>query len=126
MTPPGRALRLRVGDAGEAAAVGLLEEAGLRILARDWRCALGQLDIVAADGGCLVAVEVKARRGVGYGLPQEAVDSRKQRKLRQLVEAYRATGPWAGRPCRIDVVALIIDADLRVRRAEHIVDAVSG
>lgn len=104
----------------------LLEGAGLRILARDWRCGLGQLDIVAADGDCLVAVEVKARRGSGYGLPQEAVDARKQHKLRQLVEVYRSAGPWAGRPCRIDVVALVLDGELRVRRSEHIVNAVGG
>lgn len=101
-----------------------LEADGLRILARDWRCRAGQADIVAEDAGTLVLVEVKARRGVGFGLPQEAVDTRKQRKLRVLLETYRALNRRAEQPCRIDVLALLLGADLEVVRCEHIRDAV--
>ena len=115
-----------MGPAGEAAAVAVLERAGMRVLARDWRCRLGQIDIVAEDSGAVVVVEVKARRGIGFGLPQEAVDARKRHKLRLLTEAYLQATGRAGRPCRIDVVALLVDDSLTVRSCDHIRDAVGG
>ena len=75
--PPARPLKDRVGHAGEVAALAYLKEQGFRILARDWRSRLGQIDIVAEDGDTLVLIEVKARRGTGFGTPEEAVDERK-------------------------------------------------
>jgi putative endonuclease len=113
-----------VGAAGEVAALAHLRAAGLRILEVDWRCRLGQVDIVAEDAGTLVLVEVKARRGIGFGLPEEAVDARKQRKLRQLLEAYRQGSGRDRQPCRIDVLGILLDSSLRVRRCEHIRNAV--
>jgi len=71
-----------------------------------------------------VLVEVKARRGSGFGLPEEAVDARKQRKLRMLMETYRAATKRTKQPCRIDVLGLILDQDLKVSRIEHIRNAV--
>jgi putative endonuclease len=124
--PPGRPLRDRVGRAGEAAALNYLKEQGLHILARDWRSRLGQIDIVAEDGDTLVLVEVKARRGAAFGPPQEAVDARKQRKLRTLLDLYRVQAHRQNQPCRIDVLALIMDGALSVSSVEHIKDAVQG
>ena len=69
-------------------------------------------------------VEVKARRGSGFGLPEEAVDARKQRKLRMLMETYRAATKRTKQPCRIDVLGLILDDKLQVTRTEHIENAV--
>jgi putative endonuclease len=115
-----------VGHAGEAAALGYLKEQGFRILARDWRNRLGQIDIVAEDGETLVLVEVKARRGTSFGLPQEAVDARKQRKLRTLLEVYRTQTHRREQPCRIDVLGLLLDDNLVVTSTEHIRDAVQG
>lgn len=122
--PPARPLRDRVGHAGEAAALEELKAAGFTILARDWRSRLGQIDIVAEDGETLVLVEVKARRGTGFGLPEEAVDARKQKKLRILLETYRAQNKRRQQPCRIDVLGLLLDENLAVTRTEHIRDAV--
>ena len=82
--PPARPLKDRVGHAGEVAALAYLKEQGFRILARDWRSRLGQIDIVAEDGDTLVLVEVKARRGTAFGTPEEAVTLSKQRRLRRL------------------------------------------
>jgi putative endonuclease len=113
-----------VGHAGEAAALAYLKEQGFRILARDWRSRLGQADIVAEDGETLVLVEVKARRGAAFGPPQEAVDARKQRKLRTLLELYRAQNHRQQQPCRIDVLALLMDSAMGVVSTEHIRDAV--
>jgi putative endonuclease len=96
----------------------------MEILARDWRSNLGQIDIVAQDGDTLVLVEVKARRGAAFGLPEEAVDGRKQRKLRALLEMYRAATKRQKMPCRIDILGLILDDKLQVTRTEHIENAV--
>jgi putative endonuclease len=96
----------------------------MEILARDWRSTLGQIDVVAQDGDTLVLVEVKARRGAGFGLPEEAVDARKRQKLRTLLEMYRAQAKRREQPCRIDVLGLILDDKLQVTRTEHIKDAV--
>lgn len=122
--PPARPLRDRVGHAGEAAALEHLKEQGYHILARDWRSRLGQIDIVAEDGETLVLVEVKARRGTDFGLPEEAVDARKRKKLRVLLETYRAQTHRRQQPCRIDVLGLLLDDNLAVTRTEHIRDAV--
>lgn len=69
-------------------------------------------------------VEVKARRGTSFGLPEEAVDPRKQKKLRVLLETYRAQTHRRQQPCRIDVIGLLLDDTLAVSRTEHIRDAV--
>jgi putative endonuclease len=122
--PPARPLKDRVGHAGEAAALAFLREQGLHIIAKDWRSRIGQIDIVAEDGETLVLVEVKTRRGVGFGLPEEAVDSRKRQKLRALMETYRIATKRQKQPYRIDVVGLILDGDLRVTRCEYIRNAV--
>ena len=98
----------------------------MHILDRDWRSRLGQIDIVADDGGTLVLVEVKTRRGERYGTPQEAVDARKRQKLRSLLEVYRAATRRQQQPCRIDVLGLLLGPDLSVIRCEHIKDAVQG
>ena len=103
-----------------------LQDQGYRILARDWRNRLGQIDVVAEDGDTLVVVEVKARRGTAFGAPQEAVDARKQKKLRTLLEVYRTQTRRREQPCRIDVVALLLDDKLAVTQVEHIKDAVQG
>ena len=96
------------------------------MVARDWRCRLGQPDLVCEEAGVLVAVEVKGRRGDRFGLPQEAVDRRKQAKLRALLEAYRQASGRGDQTCRIDVVAVRLDRQLRLLSCEHIRDAVGG
>ena len=98
----------------------------MSVIARDWRCRLGQIDVVALDGETVVIVEVKARRGLAFGLPQEAVDARKRRKLRVLADAYLAATGRRGGAVRVDVVALLLDAQLRVTRCEHIRAAVEA
>ena len=79
---------------------------------------------MAEDGETLVLVEVKARRGTGFGTPVEAVDARKRRKLRMLLELCRAQAHRLKQPCRIDVIGLLMDGALTVTKTEHIKDAV--
>jgi len=91
---------------GEALAVLFLRVKGYRIEARNWRCPLGEIDIVASRGETLVFVEVKTRTGAGAGSPEEAVTPAKQRRLVQLANAYLARRRTEAPPCRFDVIAV--------------------
>ncbi len=81
---------------------------------------------MALDGDTVVVVEVKARRGTGFGLPEEAVDAAKQRRLRRLAATYLAATGRHDASCRIDVIGLMVDSSLVVRSLNHIIDAVGG
>ena len=117
----GRGREVR-GRAGEAAAERELTRRGLRLVERDVRLAEGQIDLVMLDGDCLVLVEVKARRGAAFGLPAEAVDWRKRRKLRELALAYRQLHPRLGRGLRIDVAAVRLGQGGAAESCEHLVN----
>lgn len=100
-------MRQAVGAYGERRAVAHLTEAGLRIVARNWRCADGEIDIIAWDGDDIVFCEVKTRRGEEFGPPAAAVVAAKARRLRRLaVQWLRATGVHA-RDIRFDVVSVL-------------------
>lgn len=111
-----------LGVSGEALAEDHLRGLGYEIVARDVRTPLGQLDLVVMDGRTLVFVEVKTRAGHGFGLPQEAVDARKIRKLRQLGLYYLKIRPHRG-PVRFDVVGLTV-SDGHLVRVDHIKNAI--
>jgi putative endonuclease len=91
---------------GETLAALLLRFKGYRIEARNWRCPLGEIDIVAWDRGTLVFVEVKARSGTSAGPPEVAVDRRKQGRLVMLAQSYLARRLGELPPCRFDVIAI--------------------
>ena len=112
--------RAALGRAGEAAAEAYLVRRGMRLVERDVRLRNGQIDLVMLDGPCLVLVEVKARRGGDFGLPQEAVTSRKLTKLRELAQTYRLLHPRLGMGLRIDVVAVAMDRAGASRGCFHI------
>lgn len=111
-----------LGISGEALAADHLQALGYTIVGSDVRTPLGQLDLVALDGKTLVFVEVKTRAGHRYGLPQEAVDARKIRKLRQLALYYLKMRPHTG-PIRFDVVGLTVSAG-RLARIDHVKNAI--
>lgn len=112
-----------LGTDGEALAAEHLEGLGYRIVAKDCKLALGQLDLVALDGQTLVFVEVKTRAGVGFGLPQESVGAHKIRKLQQLAQSYLKRWPHRG-PVRFDVIGLVVHHG-RVERLDHIRNAIA-
>jgi len=101
-----RTSRQRSGDAAETAACARLEQAGCRILARNVRYREGEIDIVADDAGTLVFVEVRMRRGDGFGGAEGSVDHFKQRRLLLAARLYLAQRYGEGRlpPCRFDVI----------------------
>lgn len=110
-----------VGSYGERVAVRHLEAAGLAILDRNWRCALGEIDIVARDGDTLVICEVKTRSGTSFGSPLEAVTTTKAERLRRLAGRWLADHPVRPVEIRIDVVGV-----LRQGRGAALVEHVRG
>jgi len=100
-----------VGQYGEQVAAEQLERAGLQVLARNWRCAEGELDIVARDGDALVFCEVKARSSVRFGDPSEAVSREKAVRIRRLALRWLAANGISGRELRFDVVTVLRCAD---------------
>ncbi len=110
------------GHAGESAAEKYLRRKGYRILARNLRSSLGELDLVAEDGQVLVFVEVKARRTDTFGGAIHAVHQRKQEKLIQLAAQYLARHHIKDRLCRFDVV-LLQGTEAVAPQIEHIQNA---
>ena len=98
-----------LGRWGEQAAVEYLERAGLRILDRNWRCAEGEIDIVAAERQVLVICEVKTRSGAQYGSPLEAITPRKRARLRRLAVRWLVAHGVLFDEVRIDVIGLVRD-----------------
>jgi putative endonuclease len=91
---------------------------GYRLLARNWRCRLGELDLVVARGPLVAFCEVKSRTSPTFGGPHDSVTAAKQRKVRNLAGAFiGARGLKAGR-YRFDVASVMVDADGRA--AVHI------
>lgn len=100
--------RQALGRYGEQLAVEHLEGVGLEVLARNWRCREGEIDVVARDGTTVVFVEVKTRSGTGYGDPAEAVTLRKARRLRVLAGRWLADSrPSGAHDLRFDVVSIV-------------------
>ncbi|WP_160083454.1 YraN family protein [Pseudomonas sp. 8AS] len=80
---------------------------GLRLLAQNWRCRGGELDLVMLDGDTVVFVEVRYRRHAAWGGALESVDSRKQQRLIHAAQHFlQQESRWARQPCRFDVIAL--------------------
>ncbi len=117
--------RQGLGRRGEALAAQHLAAEGYEIVARNWRCEHGELDLVARDGDCLAFVEVRARRGRRMGTPEESITAAKQAKLVELAWAYVQARDWPG-AWRIDVVAVEMDRRGRLLRVDHYENAVTG
>jgi putative endonuclease len=96
----------KTGRQGEELAADYLSRLGYRILERNYRSRFGEIDMIAQEGDTLVFVEVKSRRTLSYGEPEQAVDKAKQRRLSLLSLGYLAEKGLVGRPARFDVVAV--------------------
>lgn len=96
-----------LGDGYEQLAAEFLEREGYEILERNFRCRQGEIDLIAGERGYLVFVEVKYRRDGGSGLPEEAVDWRKRRRICRTAVHYMVKHQvYDTCPCRFDVVAV--------------------
>jgi putative endonuclease len=106
MSPARRRSGVPLGRRGERAAARHLRRAGYRLLARNFRAAGAEIDLIAADGATIVFVEVKTRVGIASGRPEEAVDARKQERIRRAAEVYLGRHRAGDRPVRFDVIAI--------------------
>ncbi len=96
-----------LGRYGESLAERHLVEQGMVVLDRNWRCELGEIDLVARDGDTLVVCEVKTRRGLGTGGPLEAVTADKLARLRRLAMRWVASHGVHPSAVRVDVVGVL-------------------
>ncbi|MDA8370792.1 MAG: YraN family protein [Nocardiopsaceae bacterium] len=97
-----------LGKRGEEVAAAYLERAGMLVLARNWRCREGEIDIVARRGATLVIVEVKTRTSLRFGSPLEAVTATKRRRLLRLARLWAAEHGTAAARTRVDVVSVLV------------------
>ena len=108
-----------LGRRGEAVAADRLEASGRIVLDRNWRCAIGEIDLILREGTTTVFVEVKTRSSLAFGHPFEAITSAKSARLRRLAAEWcREHGPVPG-GIRIDAVA-VIDAWSPEPSVEHL------
>ena len=106
-SPKARLSRIEIGALGEQLAVEHLHGLGLRIVARNWRCRYGELDVIAAEGAdTLVFVEVKTRTGDCFGGVAEAVTPQKVRRIRRLAGLWLAGQDSGWSQIRIDVIGV--------------------
>lgn len=96
------------GKIGEALACNYLKREGYRILDRNYRTKIGEIDIVAKDGKVLAFVEVKARQSDAYGLPEESINIKKMYKLTRLAQLYISQKKLYDAEARFDVVSILI------------------
>lgn len=117
--------RQKLGAWGERVAAHQLEADGYTIIARNWRCVYGEIDLIVQKGTLWAFVEVKTRRGRDLGMPEEALTPTKAKKLTQSAQHYLAEHDldvdW-----QIDLVAVELDKSGKLLRCEHIPNAVWG
>ncbi len=116
--------RLALGDWGEDQAALFLRKLGMKIIERNFRTPVGEIDIIARHKSWLVFVEVKTRRGTAFGTPQEAVGQRKQQQIIRTAHWYLQNHKCEKLQPRFDVVAILCQSDATLG-ITHVPDAFS-
>lgn len=114
--------RKHIGRQGEEIAVAYLIGKGYEVIERNWRCAVGELDIIARNEDSLVFVEVRTRRGARFGSAEESITPVKQRRLVELAHSYLQKTTPSQPSWRIDVIAVQLGPGLP--RINHLENAV--
>ena len=97
------------GDRGEERAAAFLRKQGYKILERNYRCALGEMDIIAREGKTIVFIEVKTRSSDRFGPPQAAIGPQKQKRMTSVALCYLKARGWLEVPARFDVAAVNLE-----------------
>lgn len=104
--------RKELGIIGEDAAAQILEKSGYRVICRNYRCRMGEIDIIAENGEGMSFIEVKTRTGCRYGRPCEAVDRKKQSRIRNTALCYlKEVGYMGYTPDRVSFDVIEITAE---------------
>lgn len=101
--------RAQLGQAGEKHAARFLRKLGYRLVTRNYRCPMGEIDLVMLDGHVIVFVEVKTRSSDEFANPEDAVTPEKQRRLTRSAQFFLRQTRSNGRACRFDVMAITLD-----------------
>lgn len=101
--------KVTVGKKGEESAVRYLKKRGYRIIERNFRCKLGEIDIIAMDKNYLVFIEVKKKESPIFGNPVEAVDEKKQKQMEKVALSFLKYKGLRDVDCRFDVVSITLD-----------------
>ncbi len=109
-----------LGILGEQTAKSSLELEGYRVLTCNWRCRLGEIDIIAAQDDRLVFIEVRSRKGRNFGTAEESVDLRKQQKIRLAAQYYMQQHKLDQTLIRFDVIALLFDYNNQLISYKHV------
>ncbi len=95
------------GKEGEELACKYLIEHGYKILQKNYQFGRGEIDIIALDGEIIVFIEVKYRKSLEYGYPEDSITKKKQLQIRKIAEAYLYQYKIENHPCRIDVISIL-------------------
>ena len=103
--------RKQTGTKGEDFASRYLEQAGIKIIERNWRCQAGEADIIADESGTLVFVEVKTRRSIAAGFPEESVTKAKRRRYETIAAYYLSLNDSPSTRVRFDVIGVMLTGE---------------
>lgn len=118
--------RKQLGNWGEKVAVTQLEANGYTILAQNWRCQIGEIDIIAKQADIVSFIEVKTRKGRSAGSPEESITPRKAQKLMQLALTWIGEHGDDDLDWQIDLIAVELDTKGKLLRCEHFENFVTG
>ncbi len=118
-------LRKKVGSQGEDIAVSFLKRRGLRIVEKNFRCRLGEIDIIAVDKNTICFVEVKTRRSFAFGSGMESVLVRKQKKIMKTALLYLKIKGLSESDFRFDVISILLP-DSQLPQVEYLENAFEG
>ena len=115
--------RQLLGRSGEDSAARYLKKNKYRILERNYRNRLGEIDIIAEDAGVIVFIEVKTRSGAGFGSPKEALTQKKQRNISMVALSWLKTHNKFGKHARFDVVSIVnVNNELTIELVKNAFD----
>ncbi|MDP4144382.1 MAG: YraN family protein [Bacillota bacterium] len=112
-----------VGKLGEDIANDYLEKLGYKIIEENFRCKIGEIDLIAIDGGLIVFVEVKSRFSNSYGFPGEAVSFSKRQKIYKIAQFYISKNKLFNVNCRFDVIEIFFNGVKDTYKVNLIKDA---
>ncbi len=109
MAPEAKDIRRRFGDRGEDRAAAFFESRGFDIVARNWITRMGEIDLICVRNGVTHFVEVKTRRSLEFGYPEEAITPTKLRHLYRAIEMYLASSRCPPTRYQIDALAILAE-----------------
>ncbi len=113
--------KTRTGQIGEELALKFLLKKGYKLIEKNFRCSLGEIDLIVSDSDKnLIFVEVRSKTDTLFGEPFETVGIKKQRRIYRLAEYYLNHKDIEEAPCRFDVISLLLDSSGKLQKLEHI------